>query len=132
MKSIDFWFSIGSTYSYLTVMRLAGVERVTGVGFDWRPFSVRVIMREMDNVPFADKPAKSRYMWRDIGRRARKYGLEARLAARPIRWSISILPTGWRSWAARKAGAATTWSPPTGDGCATANRREASRTLPTA
>ena len=132
MKTIDFWFSIGSTYSYLTVMRLAGVERDTGVAFDWHPFSVRVIMREMNNLPFADKPAKSRYMWRDIARRARKYGLEARLAARPIRWSISILPTGWRSWAARKAGAATTWSPPTGDGCATANRREASRTLPTA
>ena len=81
MKTVDFWFSIGSTYSYLSVMRLVGVERDTGVAFDWRPFSVRVIMREMNNIPFADKPAKTRYMWRDVARRAKRYGLEARVPA---------------------------------------------------
>jgi 2-hydroxychromene-2-carboxylate isomerase len=36
---IDFWFSIGSTYTYLTVMRLPEVERASGVRFRWRPFS---------------------------------------------------------------------------------------------
>ena len=74
MKPIDFWVSIGSTYSYLSVMRLADVERETGVSFDWRPFSVRAIMIEMDNIPFAKKPVKARYMWRDIERRAGKFG----------------------------------------------------------
>jgi hypothetical protein len=28
---IDFWFLIGSTYTYLSVMRLKDVERATGV-----------------------------------------------------------------------------------------------------
>ncbi len=28
---IDFWVSMGSTYSYLTVMRLSAVEQETGV-----------------------------------------------------------------------------------------------------
>jgi 2-hydroxychromene-2-carboxylate isomerase len=77
MKPIDFWFSIGSTYSYLTVMRL----KTVGIRFVWRPFSVRAIMREMENIPFANKPVKSRYMWRDIERRAQKYGIKAKLPA---------------------------------------------------
>lgn len=30
---IDFWFTMGSTYSFLTVMRLSEVERSTGISF---------------------------------------------------------------------------------------------------
>ena len=81
MDGIDFWFSIGSTYSYLTVMRLSAVEAAQGVAFDWRPFDVRSIMLEQDNIPFAKKPVKAAYMWRDIARRAAGYGLPARLPA---------------------------------------------------
>ena len=78
---IDFWFSIGSTYSYLSVMRLADLSARTGIGFRWRPFNVRSIMIEMDNIPFAKKPAKAAYMWRDIERRAALYGLAPKLPA---------------------------------------------------
>ena len=78
---IEFWFSVGSTYTYLSVMRLAAVERRTGVAFRWRPFSVRQIMIEMDNIPFRTKPVKAAYMWRDIERRAAMYGLKARVPA---------------------------------------------------
>lgn len=76
MKRIDFWFSIGSTYTYLTVMRLSDIGRESGVEFNWRPFSVRAIMQDMNNIPFAGKPAKEKYMWRDIQRRAAARGLE--------------------------------------------------------
>jgi 2-hydroxychromene-2-carboxylate isomerase len=78
---IDFWFSVGSTYTYLSVMRLAEVEQRCGVAFRWRPFSVRQIMIEMDNIPFRTKPVKAAYMWRDIERRAAMYGLPARVPA---------------------------------------------------
>jgi 2-hydroxychromene-2-carboxylate isomerase len=78
---IDFWFFVGSTYSYLSIMRLAEVERATGVTFRWRPFSVRTIMVEMDNIPFRTKPVKAAYMWRDIERRAALYGLPIRIPA---------------------------------------------------
>lgn len=81
MTSVDFWFSIGSTYSFLSVMRLRGVTERTGVRFRWRPFNVRAIMIEMDNIPFARKPAKAAYMWRDVERRAGLYGLAARFPA---------------------------------------------------
>ncbi|MDX8461196.1 2-hydroxychromene-2-carboxylate isomerase [Mesorhizobium humile] len=78
---IDFWFSIGSTYSYLSVMRLADIQAETGIEFRWRPFNVRSIMIEMDNIPFARKPAKAAYMWRDIERRAAMYGMVPKLPA---------------------------------------------------
>jgi 2-hydroxychromene-2-carboxylate isomerase len=79
--AIDFWFSTGSTYTYLTVSRLQQVEAATGVRFNWRPFSVRTLMREQNNIPFATKPIKTGYMWRDIERRAAMYGLKANVPA---------------------------------------------------
>ena len=81
MQPIDFWYSIGSTYSYLTVMRLPDVARAAGVTFRWRPFNVRYVMTEQNNIPFKDKPVKAAYMWRDIARRAARYGLEPDLPA---------------------------------------------------
>jgi len=82
MKEIEFWFSIGSTYTYLSVTRLKEVEQKFEVKFSWQPFSVRKIMHEMDNVPFPPtKQVKADYMWRDIERRARRYGFEAKVPA---------------------------------------------------
>ena len=78
---IDFWFTMGSTYSFLSVMRLAEMEQSKGVSFRWRPFHLLVILQEMKHVPFADKPVKSTYMWRDIERRAAMYGIAASVPA---------------------------------------------------
>ena len=81
MPTIDVWVSIGSTYSYLTVMRLPDVARATGITFRWRPFNVRHVMVTQNNIPFKDKPEKTAYMWRDIQRRADGYGLTPTLPA---------------------------------------------------
>jgi 2-hydroxychromene-2-carboxylate isomerase len=40
---IDFWFTMGSTYSYLSVMRLGDLERSSGIRFRWRPFHLLVM-----------------------------------------------------------------------------------------
>ena len=68
---IDFWFSIGSMYTYLSVMRIDRVEELHDIAFRWRPFSVKAIMIETDNRPMS-KPLKLEYMWRDLERRAAK------------------------------------------------------------
>lgn len=81
MPVIDFWYSIGSTYSYLTIMRLPEISGNAGIRFNWRPFNVRHVMIEQNNIPFHNKPVKSAYMWRDIERRAHSYGLSPRLPA---------------------------------------------------
>jgi len=80
-QQIDFWFTMGSTYTYLSVSRLADVARSTGITFRWRPFHLLIILQEMKHVPFADKPNKSAYMWRDIERRAAMHGIPAKLPA---------------------------------------------------
>lgn len=81
MATIDFWYSIGSTYSYLTVMRLPGVAMASGIKFVWRPFNVRHVMVAQNNIPFKDKPEKTAHMWRDIERRAARHGLAPRIPA---------------------------------------------------
>ena len=80
-EAIHFWFSIGSTYTYLSVMRLEAAEREYGVSFDWQPFNVRAIVTEIGNIPFQGKPPKLAYMWADIERRAAMYGIPAHLPA---------------------------------------------------
>ena len=87
MKDIDFYFSIGSTYTYLTVTRIMDVEKKHQVRFNWKPFSVRAIMKEMNNIPFPkDKINKVNYMWRDIERRAKGYGFFAKT---PVPYPLS-------------------------------------------
>ena len=79
MSNIDFYFSIGSTYTYLSVTRILDVEQKYSIKFNWKPFSVRAIMKEMNNIPFPkDKKNKVDYMWRDIERRAKEYGFFAK------------------------------------------------------
>jgi len=87
VKNIDFYFSIGSTYTYLTVTRILDVEKKHQIKFNWKPFSVRVIMKEMNNIPFPkDKINKVNYMWRDIERRAEGYGFFAKT---PVPYPLS-------------------------------------------
>lgn len=76
MKQLDFFFNYGSTYSYLTIMRIETLAAQAGVSVRWRPFNVRTLFVEHNNIPFRDKPVKAAYMWRDIERRAAKFGIE--------------------------------------------------------
>ena len=87
MNNIDFYFSIGSTYTYLSVTRILDIEKKHNVKFNWKPFSVRAIMKEMNNIPFPkDKKNKVDYMWRDIERRAEGYGFFAKT---PVPYPLS-------------------------------------------
>tara|TARA_B100001989_G_scaffold131778_1_gene93167 strand:- start:329 stop:919 length:591 start_codon:yes stop_codon:yes gene_type:complete len=87
VSNIDFFFSIGSTYTYLSVTRILEVEKKNQVKFTWKPFSVRAIMKEMNNIPFPkDKLNKVNYMWRDIERRAEGYGFFAKT---PVPYPLS-------------------------------------------
>ncbi len=71
---MDFFFFIGSLYSYLAVMRIGEAARQARVSLRWRPFDVRAIMLEQSNLPRSN-PVKMKYIWRDVERRATRYGL---------------------------------------------------------
>ena len=83
MRKIEFWYSIGSTYTYLSTQRLAQIETENEVVFEWCPFSVRSRMIEMENVPFMAEKKRDKidYMWRDVQRRANFYGFNAKVPA---------------------------------------------------
>lgn len=75
-KSLTCWISIGSTYTYLTSQRIMDVIKHQSIDVVIKPFSVREIMKEMENIPFPlSKLEKVNYMWRDIERRSLKYDL---------------------------------------------------------
>ena len=75
--SLDFWFEFGSTYSYLTLMRIDEVAEVRGVDVTWHPFLLGPVFKAQgwDTSPFNIYKAKGEYMWRDMARRAKRYGL---------------------------------------------------------
>lgn len=75
--TLDFWFEFASTYSYLSVMRLPELARASEVSVRWRPFLLGPIFKAQgwDTSPFNLYAAKGVYMWRDMERQARRYGL---------------------------------------------------------
>ena len=75
---IDFWYEFGSTYSYLSVMRIEAVAQAAGADVRWRPFLLGPIFAEQgwDDSPFNIYPTKGRYMWRDLERLCEDYELD--------------------------------------------------------
>ncbi|WP_425180677.1 2-hydroxychromene-2-carboxylate isomerase, partial [Paraburkholderia caledonica] len=74
---IEFWFDFGSNYSYLSVMRIEAEAAARGVSVDWRPFLLGPIFRALgfDNSPFVLQKEKGAYVWKDMERQCRKYGI---------------------------------------------------------
>jgi len=73
-SEIACWFDFASTYSYLSVLRLA---RQRDVIVQWKPFLLGPIFKEQgwDNSPFVLQKDKGDYMWMDMARECAKYGL---------------------------------------------------------
>jgi len=76
-RRIEFWFDFGSNYSYLSVMRIEAEAAARGVSVDWRPFLLGPIFRALgfDNSPFVLQKEKGAYVWKDMERQCRKYGI---------------------------------------------------------
>ena len=56
-------------------MRADLLAAQAGVTLRWRPFRLRTLTQEQNNRPFVGKPVKLKYMWRDVERQARRYGI---------------------------------------------------------
>ncbi|MFG3591030.1 2-hydroxychromene-2-carboxylate isomerase [Bradyrhizobium sp. RDI18] len=76
-RHLEFWYEYGSTYTYLTVARIASVAEAQKILVDWRPFLLMPILIEqgMQRGPFLPYPNKLRYMWRDVERRALRHNI---------------------------------------------------------
>ena len=76
-KPVTFWFEFASTYSFLSAMRIDDAANARGVDVIWKPFLLGPIFNAQgwDTSPFSIYPEKGRNMWRDVERRAERYGL---------------------------------------------------------
>ena len=74
---LEFWYEFASTYSYLSVMRIERVATDAGVSLEYCPFLLGPIFGKQgwNTSPFNLYPARGRYMWRDVTRRASRHGL---------------------------------------------------------
>ncbi|WP_345815054.1 2-hydroxychromene-2-carboxylate isomerase [Paraburkholderia sp. PREW-6R] len=74
---LELWFDFGSNYSYLSVMRIEALAGAQRVRIAWRPFLLGPIFRALgfDNSPFVLQKEKGAYVWKDMERQCRKYGL---------------------------------------------------------
>lgn len=78
--TIECWFEFGSNYSYLSLMRIEALALDAGVALRYRPFLLGPVFRELgwQSSPFAEQKEKGEYVWRDMSRRAAKYGIPFR------------------------------------------------------
>ena len=74
---MDVYYFPGSLYSALALIRIGPLARAAGVPLAWRPFNVRQIMTEQNNVP-RNNPVKMKYLWRDLERRCARHGVTYR------------------------------------------------------
>ncbi|QBF32234.1 hypothetical protein CFI11_13535 [Thalassococcus sp. S3] len=79
-QGMEFWFEFASTYSYLSVMRIEKAAEQAGVDVAWKPLMLGPIFgaQGWTDSPFNIYPAKGRFMWRDMERRAQALGLPFR------------------------------------------------------
>jgi len=80
MKTLEFWFEFGSTYSYLSAMRIDALAGTYGISTKWMPFLLGPIFKSFGwrTSPFEIYKQKGDYMWRDVERRASRFGLPFR------------------------------------------------------
>jgi 2-hydroxychromene-2-carboxylate isomerase len=77
LGTLEFWFDFGSNYSYLSVMRIGDLARSAGVDVQWRPFLLGPIFKSFgwETSPFVLQKEKGEYVWQDMVRECRKYGI---------------------------------------------------------
>lgn len=71
---IEFFYDIGSPYSYLAALRVDAFGLEVGVPVRWRPFLLGAVFKAADNHPPARIPAKAKWMWRDLKGQAAMLG----------------------------------------------------------
>jgi len=64
MRSVDFYFGLGSRYSYLAFTQLDRIERAQGCCFVLQPLSSVELMRIRGQSPFQQPPVSGQYDWR--------------------------------------------------------------------
>ena len=71
---IEFFFDVGSPYSYFAATQIDAIGHRVGLPVRWRPFLLGGVFRSVGNTPPAMLPARAPYLLRDLQRWSAHYG----------------------------------------------------------
>ncbi len=80
-RQIEFFFDIGSPYSYFAATRMADFAKETGTSIRWRPFLLGGVFKASGNQPPAMLPARAPYLLKDVKRCSAQIGVPFRMPA---------------------------------------------------
>ena len=81
-RTLEFFFDIGSPYSYLAAAQVGAVAERTRTTVSWRPFLLGGVFKASGNEMPARIAAKARWMLDDLRGWARLYGVPFQMASR--------------------------------------------------
>lgn len=74
LATLDFFYDLGSPYSYLASTQLAGIRARTGGAVRLLPITLGGVRKQLGTT--MPSPAQLQYMSRDVARWAKKYGVQ--------------------------------------------------------
>jgi 2-hydroxychromene-2-carboxylate isomerase len=81
-REIEFFFDVGSSYSYLAATQMDGVAERTKVPVRWRPFLLGGVFKATGNNLPISLPAKAKWMVHDMTLWAHHYGIGFKVPSR--------------------------------------------------
>lgn len=75
-KKIDLYFDVGSPASYLAWTQINAIAKRTNATVNWQPMLLGGVFSSIGNQSPAAIPAKGRYVFTDLTRYAKDYGVE--------------------------------------------------------
>lgn len=88
-ETVEFFYDVVSPFSYLASTRIEAIAADCGATLIFRPFFLGGLMKSVGNVPPAQLPARGRYLFTDLRRWARFYGVPFVL---PSSFPVNSLP----------------------------------------
>jgi 2-hydroxychromene-2-carboxylate isomerase len=108
---VDFYYGLGSRYSYLAASQIARIAAETGCRFDWHPVASGALMRLRGAQPFRGEPISGQYEWpyrqRDAEAWAEYYGVPYR---EPVDFRVDPDELAMAATAAKHLGAVEAYS----------------------
>lgn len=81
-ERIEFFYDIGSPYSYLAATQMAQLSADTGLPVVWRPILLGGVFKGSGNQAPISVPSRGPYLFKDLQRCAKQLGVAFRMASR--------------------------------------------------
>jgi 2-hydroxychromene-2-carboxylate isomerase len=80
-KDVEFFFDVGSPYTYMAATQMNAFEKRTGANVIWRPFLLGGVFKATGNNMPARVPNKAMWMMKDLKHWAAHYGVSFKMSS---------------------------------------------------